>query len=92
MNTKNVLCETVNYIDNPNKAGKWILKSSSTEYVSEEFVKAPSEKSTLSFFRRLGGYESVQTGYTKDGVKVHKLTSINPDKSFKCVRTFIYEK
>jgi N-acetyl-anhydromuramyl-L-alanine amidase AmpD len=45
----------------------------------------------ISFFRRLGGSESVQRAYTCYGYKVDKLTSTSPDKQTKVIREFNFK-
>ena len=46
---------------------------------------------SASFFRRLGGSCSQQSGYTCQGYKVYKDTLTSPDKETKTVRTFKFE-
>lgn len=63
--------------------------------VNEESLKidlktVDNYETSLGFFRRLGGYEKVERGYTCAGYKPVKLTSINPDKTTKIVRTLNY--
>jgi len=43
---------------------------------------------TLKWFRRLGGSESAQRGYTCRGYRVVKLTSTSPNKQSKTIREF----
>ncbi len=40
------------------------------------------------FFRRLGGSETLQRGYTCAGYKVTRLISKSPDRTVKVIRTF----
>lgn len=50
-----------------------------------------TKKETLQTFRRLGGSERAQYGYTCDGYKVVKLISANPDRTEKKVREFEFK-
>lgn len=43
---------------------------------------------SCSFFRRLGGSETVTRGYTCAGYKMTKLVSKSPDRKTKVVREF----
>lgn len=44
--------------------------------------------SSCSFFRRLGGSETVTKSYTSRGYKPVKLVSVSPDRSEKVIREF----
>ena len=43
---------------------------------------------TLKWFRRLGGSETAERGYTERGYLIVKLTSTSPDRQNKTIRTF----
>lgn len=43
---------------------------------------------SVSFFRRLGGTETIQRAYTSAGYKATKLTSTSPDKQTRVIRKF----
>lgn len=43
---------------------------------------------SVSFFRRLGGTETIQRAYTSAGYKATKLTSKSPDRQTKVIRKF----
>ncbi len=46
--------------------------------------------SSLPFFRRLGGSETMQKNYTSQGYRMTKLTSKSPNKAIKVVRIFSF--
>lgn len=56
--------------------------------VNEEYYNNIFNKSTLSFFRGLGGTERVTKGYTIEGYIPVQLTSISPEKETKIIRKF----
>lgn len=56
--------------------------------VDEEYYNNIFNKSTLSFFRSLGGTERVTKGYTIEGYIPVQLTSISPKKETKIIRKF----
>ena len=76
------------FIKNPNTKTTYILKHETIEEISEDQHRNMTNDNTLRFFRRLGGSENKVYGYTCNGYKVTKLTSTNPDKTTKVVRTF----
>lgn len=61
-----------------------------TESVTMDNVIKATADDTLSFFRRLGGYEGLEKSYTSRGYLPWKLTSISPDRSIKRVREYTY--
>lgn len=63
-----------------------------TQIVTNEQHERITEPETLKYFRRLGGSETAQKGYTIGGYKVTKLTSKNADKTIKIVRTYKFTK
>ena len=73
------------------KAGsKWVLSESKEENISKEnylnFINS------CKFFRNLGGYERLTSGYTYSGYIPVKLNSISPDKQEKIIRSFEFNK
>lgn len=89
VSTKFAITETI-YIKRGNK---WIagididaekyqrpaFKSIDVEYYLNTFEAVP-------FFRGLGGYEKVETKYTRFGKIPFRVTSISPDKKEKIIR------
>lgn len=59
--------------------------------VTEEQVRLITNDDTLKFFRRLGGFERVDYGYTSKGYKPIECLSISPNKQIKKVRSFNWE-
>lgn len=71
------------------KTGKnWIIVGDETSQIDLKTVN--NYETSLGFFRRLGGYERLECGYTCIGYLPVQLTSINPDKTIKIVRNFKY--
>ena len=56
--------------------------------VDEEYYNNIFNKSTLNFFKGLGGTERIMKGYTIEGYIPVQLTSISPDKTTKIIRKF----
>ena len=44
----------------------------------------------VQFFKNLGGYERIITNYTKYGLIPVENVSINPDRTYKHIRKFIF--
>lgn len=71
------------------KDGKaWKLFSTETEIIDGRTVQRLAD--SIGFFRRLGGVERLERGYTCLGFNPVKLTSISPDKTQKTIRRFNY--
>jgi hypothetical protein len=71
------------------KDGKgWKLSETETDTVDLKTIKMIED--SVGFFRRLGGTETLVKGYTCAGYNPVKLTSTNPDKTAKTIRTFNY--
>ena len=76
------------------KAGtKTVFVETSKEVtqITEKEFKNITCKDTLSFFRRLGGTETVSKCYTCYGYVPYKVVSKNPTRDEKIVRTFNFE-
>jgi hypothetical protein len=85
MNKQIITQTTDRYI----KDGKgWKLYETETEAVDLRTVERIAD--SVKFFRRLGGTETLVKGYTCAGYNPVKLTSTNPDKTEKTIRTFNY--
>lgn len=77
-------------IEKLEKTGKVTYKPTScskSEITDQEFKNI---ENSCKFFRRLGGIESIQRGYTCNGYVMTKLTSTSPDKENKTIRTFVH--
>jgi aspartyl aminopeptidase len=77
------------YIKKEGTKTVWIETGKTTEEISENhynnFINAAPS------FRRMGGSETLQRTYTKNGYKVVKLISTSPDKMTKHVYTFDHD-
>jgi hypothetical protein len=62
------------------------LEKEETETISEKTYK--SYVDSCKYFRRLGGTETVQYGYTSAGYRAEKIASKSPCKTLKVVRNF----
>ena len=87
MENKIVLTET-RLIKNPNTKTTYRVESKEVKEVTERQHYLTTNDDTVKWFRRLGGSESVQRGYTKQGYKVTKLVSTSPDKQNKVIREY----
>lgn len=76
---------------NRTESGKsWKSKPESTEtgvYDRKQYENCTGDD-TLRFFRRLGGSETVVRSYTSQGYIPVKVTSCDPSRTIKKVRTF----
>jgi len=76
------------FVKNPNTKTTYILEEETTENLTKEQYTNITSDDTLKWFRRLGGIETAQRGYTCSGYLITKLTSKSPDKQLKIIRTF----
>lgn len=74
---------------NPNTKTTYVVESKKVEPITEKQYNLYID--SVSFFRRLGGTESLQRAYTCYGYKVYKLTSKSPDKQTKVIREFKFK-
>lgn len=79
---------SLNQIEYAKNGNRWSIVSDESSQIDLKTVT--NYENSLGFFRRLGGYERLERGYTCAGYKPVQLTSINPDKTIKIVRTFKY--
>ena len=87
MENKIILTET-RLIKNPNTKNTYIVESKEVIEVTEKQHGLTTNNDTVKWFRRLGGSESIQRSYTKQGYKVTKLVSTSPDKQIKVIREY----
>jgi hypothetical protein len=76
------------FVKSPNTKTTYILEEEITENLTKEQYTNITSDDTLKWFRRLGGIETAQRGYTCSGYLITKLTSKSPDKQLKIIRTF----
>ena len=73
------------------KAGKsWKLSESKEENITKECYL--NIVNSVKFFRNLGGFERLTSGYTYSGYIPVQLNSISPDKQEKIIRSFEFNK
>ena len=87
MENKIILTET-RLIKNPNTKTTYIVESKEVTEVTGRQHYLDTNDDTVKWFRRLGGSESVQRSYTKQGYLVTKLVSTSPDKQNKVIREY----
>lgn len=64
------------------------LKATEVKEITQNEYNLLTDKDTISFFRKLGGTETVKRHYTNQGYKITYLSSISPNKEIKIVRNF----
>jgi hypothetical protein len=69
---------------------KTVFETSETrkELITENEFNLTTSKETLSWFRRLGGSETLDCAYTCNGYVPTKSTSTRPDKEKRTIREF----
>ena len=80
-----------NLTKNPNTKTTYLEDKKETKTISERQYKDIVSNDTCKLFRRLGGSEYVEKGYTCYGYRCIQLTSTSPDKQSKTVREFTFE-
>jgi len=78
----------IKLVKNPNTKTTYLEESRGVEEITETQYKNICSDDTLKWFRRLGGSESAERGYTCRGYRVVKLTSTSPNKQSKTIREF----
>ena len=73
---------------NPNTKTTYIIDEEIKEVISKRQYNNITNDDTIKFFRRLGGTETVERGYTSRGYLIYKLTSTSPDWQMKTIRKF----
>ena len=76
------------FTKNPNTKTTYILEEEKTDTITKEQYNNITNNDTLKWFRRLGGSETAQRGYTCRGYLITKLTSKSPYGDTKVIRTF----
>ena len=90
MNTIITLTET-RLIKNPNTKTTYIVESKEVKEVTERQHNLCTNNDTVKWFRRIGGKETVERGYTCAGYNVVKLVSTSPDRQTKVVREYKFK-
>ena len=78
----------IKLVKNPNTKTTYLEESRGVEEITETQYNNICSDDTLKWFRRLGGSESAERGYTCRGYRVVKLTSTSPNKQSKTIREF----
>ena len=73
---------------NPNTKTSYIEVKKEVEELTPKQYKNITNDDTLKFFRRLGGSEYVERGYTAQGYLITRLISTSPDKLDKKIYEF----
>ena len=76
---------------NPNTKTTYIVDNVEVSEVTEKQHFLTTNDNTCKWFRRLGGTETKQKGYTCLGYVCYKLTSVSPDRQSKTVREFKFK-
>ena len=76
---------------NPNTKTTYFLESKETKEIQEYQYKNATSEDTIKMFRRLGGSEHVERGYTENGYLIYKITSTSPDKQNKTIREYEFK-
>ena len=69
----------------------FVTVSTETQEVTREQHRNATEDGTVKYFRRLGGSETVERGYTSQGYNVVKLTSTDPSRTKKTIREYDFD-
>ena len=86
-----ITLNTIEFIKNVNTKTTFLEVSNTTKIIDALQHNLLTNKDTCSFFRRLGGTETIQKNYTCAGYVCTKLTSTNPTKEIKKVRKFSFK-
>lgn len=69
----------------------WVEKQTETKEVSEKHYKNFTDPKAISFFRNLGGSETVERSYTCYGYVPTKIVSTSPDRETKIITKFVID-
>lgn len=79
-----IITETITHYTK--KGSRWIETETKEALIPASYYYNVLD--AVTFFRNLGGYERVETNYTKYGLIPVKVTSINPSRDEKTVRSY----
>lgn len=68
------------------KGGRWIETETKKALIPARYYYNVLD--AVPFFKNLGGYERIETNYTKYGLIPARVTSINPSRDEKTVRSY----
>lgn len=86
----NIHCIKDSYRKKPGTSTVWELTESETLDMDEQAYTNCVE--AAPFFRRLGGSEYLERGYTSHGYRVVKIISTSPGKTEKHIRRFSFTR
>ena len=66
----------------------FLTESKDQKTIDLDFYRNMTSESTISFFRRIGGTETITREYTSRGYTITKIVSTSPNKENKTIRTF----
>lgn len=79
-----VITETITHYTK--KGGRWIETETKEALIPARYYYNVLD--AVPFFKNLGGYERIETKYTKHGLIPVRVTSINPSRDEKTVRSY----
>lgn len=68
----------------------WVADKTETKEVDGEYCRRVEE--SAPFFRRLGGSETIERGYTYQGYRMVRNVSTSPDRQTRTVRAYEFAK
>lgn len=83
-----IILKETRLVKNPYTKTTYTIEEEKTETITNRQYNLICGEDTLKWFRRLGGSETAERGYTERGYLIVKLTSTSPDKQNKTIRTF----
>ena len=89
MNNNYAKMTSTTFEKKPGTKSVWVKDVEYTTEISQEFYN--NMVNAAPTFRRLGGSETLQRTYTKNGYKVFKIISTSPDKQTRKVYTFDHD-
>ena len=70
----------------------WIEESKTVNEITQYVYSNITDENTIKWFRRLGGTETVNRGYTYSGYNIIELVSTSPDKQMRTIRKFNFDR
>lgn len=68
----------------------WVISETKSKEVNDEHCRNVEE--SAPFFRRLGGSETIERGYTGYGYRMVRNVSTSPDRQTRIVRAYEFAK
>ena len=83
-----IYSKTTRQVKKQNTKTVWVTEKIEREHITDEQYENITNNETISFFRRLGGIETIKRGYTVRGYNITKITSTSPCRTIKIIREF----